>query len=285
MTGQGTAANEGAVRTDLLHRQLAAIRDGLDGRLSLVVQPTDADEPLIDLDGGTVFSSASIIKLPILWCFFEQVDRGTLDPLAWWALGDGDRVDGTGVLRFLQTDAHLTLLDLATLMTVVSDNTATNALIDRLGVATIQETIDRLGLTDTRLGRKMFDFEARARGLENQTTPRDMARLLRRIHDGDGLSADAHARACTILRGQQFNAGLPARLPEHAVVAHKTGNLPGLLHDAGWIVHQRGTAIVVAFTDQLMNDGDGATALVAIGEAVWHWLDATSIGTAGAHTA
>ena len=103
-------------------------------------------EARVDLDGGAVYSSASIIKLPILWSFFEQADRGTLDPLTWWALRDGDRVDGTGILRFLQADNHLTLLDLATLMTVVSDNTATNALIDRLGVATIQEAIDRLGL-------------------------------------------------------------------------------------------------------------------------------------------
>lgn len=282
MAGQATAADisqPAGDRTDALRRRLTAIRDGLDGRLSVVVQAAhavDASEPLVDLDGGAVYSSASIIKLPILWSFFEQVDRGALDPLTWWSLGDADRVDGTGVLRFLQAGAHLTLLDLATLMTVVSDNTATNALIDRLGVATVQEAIDRLGLTDTRLGRKMFDFEARARGLENLTTPRDMARLLGLIYRGDGLSAASHARAGAILRGQQFNAGLPARLPEGAVVAHKTGNLPGLLHDAAWIEHARGAAIVVAFTDRLANDGDGATALAAIGEAVWGWLSATA---------
>jgi beta-lactamase class A len=57
-------------------------------------------------------------------------------------------------------------------------------------------------------------------------------------------------------------------------VAHKTGNLPGLLHDAGWIEHERGAAVVVAFSDQLANDGDGAAALAAIGEAVWQWLSA-----------
>ena len=263
-------------RTDLLRRQLATIRDGLDGRLAIVVQAADAPDPFIDLDGGSVYSSASIIKLPILWTFFELVDHGIVDPLTWWSLADGDRVDGTGVLRYLQADAHLTLLDLATLMTVVSDNTATNALIDRLGVATIQAAIDRLGLTDTRLGRRMFDFEARARGLENLTTARDMARLLGRFYRGEGLSAASHQRACAILRGQQFNAGLPARLPEGATVAHKTGNLPGLLHDAGWIEHERGAAIVVALSDRLANDGDGAAALAVVGEAVWQWLSSAS---------
>jgi beta-lactamase class A len=254
---------------------LSDIRAGLPGRLAVVVQPVDRPEPLIDLDGGTVFPSASIIKLPILWAFLERADSGALDPGETWSLTDADRVDGSGVLRFLQPDARLTLLDLAMLMIVVSDNTATNALVDRLGVATIQASIDRLGLTVTRLGRKMYDFEARARGLENLASPRDIARLLHRFYQGDGLSSASHQRAVAILKGQQFNAGLPARLPEGAVVAHKTGNLPGLLHDAGWIEHERGAAIVVAFTDQLANDGDGAGALAAIGEAVWEWLAAT----------
>ena len=90
------AAHFGSDQTDILRRQLAAIRDGLDGRLSVVVQVPGEAEARVDLDGGAVYSSASIIKLPILWSFFEQADRGTLDPLTWWALGDGDRVDGTG---------------------------------------------------------------------------------------------------------------------------------------------------------------------------------------------
>ncbi|MGE3272467.1 MAG: serine hydrolase [Chloroflexota bacterium] len=272
---QNDASASETYRTQLLCQQITAAQVQLDGRLAVVVQDVAAAEPLIDLDGGASFSSASVIKLPILWSFFEQVDAGALDPLARWQLVDTDRVDGTGVLRYLQAGASLTLLDLATLMTVVSDNTATNALIDRLGVGTIQTAIDRLGLADTRLGRKMFDFEARARGLENLTTPRDMARLLRRFYHGDGLSEASHERACAILRGQQFNACLPARLPEEAIVAHKTGNLPGLLHDAGWIEHEHGAAIVVVFSDRLANDGDGAAAQAAIGEAVWHWLAAT----------
>ncbi len=255
-----------------LARRIEEIATGLDGRLAVVVQRLNDSEPVVDLDGGAVFSSASIIKLPILWTFFEQADRGALSPAERWSLAEPDRVDGTGVLRFLQTGANLTLLDLATLMTVVSDNTATNLLIDRLGVETVQATIDRLGLTATRLGRKMYDFEARARGLENLTAPRDMARLLRRFANGDGLSETSAAQARTILLGQQFNAGLPARLPSETPVAHKTGNLPGLLHDAGWIEHERGAVVVVACSDQLANDGDGAAALAAVGEAVWGWL-------------
>jgi beta-lactamase class A len=259
-------------RIAALRMRLGAISARLEGRLSVVVQRVADDAPLVDLDGTTVYSSASVIKLPILWTFFEQADRGLLDPSAPWSLTEADRVDGTGVLRFLQAGATVTLLDLATLMTVVSDNSATNVLIDRLGIATIQEAIDRAGMTSTRLGRKMFDFEARERGLENLITARDVARLLRCFATGSGLSARSAEQARAILRGQQFNSGLPARLPEGAAVFHKTGNLPGLLHDAGWIEHARGSAIVVALSDRLVNDGDGAVALAAVGETVWEWL-------------
>jgi beta-lactamase class A len=258
-----------------LRQLLAAIADGLTGRLAVVVQRPEDAAPLIDLRGDALYASASIIKLPILWAFLEQADAGHLDPADRRILADADRVDGTGVLRYLGAGASLTLLDLATLMIVVSDNTATNLLIDRLGVATVQAAIGRLGLTGTRLGRKMYDFEARARGLDNVACARDIAGLLRRFATGDGLSQQAAAQARTILLGQQFNAGLPARLPDETPVAHKTGNLPGLLHDAGWIEHPRGRVIVVAFTDGLVNDGDGAAALAAIGEAVWDWLETT----------
>jgi beta-lactamase class A len=258
-----------------LRVRIEEIAAGLDGRLAVVVQHVDDAKPIVDLRGDASYASASIIKLPILWSFFEQADRGHLDPAERWLLVDSDRVDGSGVLKLLQAGASLTLLDLATLMIVVSDNSATNVLIDRLGLATIQESIDRLGLTGTRLGRKMFDFEARDRGLDNVATARDIARLLRRFYRGDGLSSHSKFLAHRILGGQQLNAGLPARLPYDSVW-HKTGNLPGLLHDAGWITHERGTAIVVAFSDQLANDGDGAAALAAMGEAVWHWLAASA---------
>lgn len=273
MQRTGVSDDDRPLRT--LREQLGAIADGLTGRLAVVVQRPEGALPLIDVRGDEAYSSASIIKLPILWAFLEQLDAGTLDPAEGWVLQDHHRVDGTGVLRHLRAGARLTLLDLATLMIVVSDNTATNALIDHLGVTAIQASIGRLGLTGTHLGRRMYDFEARARGLENVTCAGDIAGLLRRIATADGLSRRVAEQARSILLGQQLNAGLPARLPDETPVAHKTGNLPGLLHDAGWIEHPRGRVIVVAFTDGLANDGDGAAALAAVGEAVWGWLERT----------
>ena len=260
-------------RTGALGAIVRSVGAGLDGRLGVVVQVLGDDEPAVAFNADEVFPSASIIKLPILWTFFRAVDRGELDPAERWTLMRDMAVEGTGVLRFLDAGLHPTLLDLATLMVIVSDNTATNALIDRLGVERVNGDLAALGLASTALRRSMFDFDARARGLDNVATPRDIARLLCRFALGDGLAPASAARARRILLAQQLNAGLPARLPFGTPWAHKTGNLPGVLHDAGWLEGEDGRRVVVAaFTDRLQNDGDGALALARVGEAAFAWL-------------
>ena len=262
-------------RTGALGAIIRSIAEGLNGRLGVVVQMPGEDEPVVALNADDVFPSASIIKLPILWTFFHAVDRGELDPADRWTLASEAAVEGTGVLRFLGAGLRPSLLDLATLMVIVSDNTATNALIGRLGIERVNADLAALGLANTALRRRMFDFDARARGLDNVTTPRDTARLLCRFALGDGLSPASAAQVRRILLAQQLNAGLPARLPFGTPWAHKTGNLPGLLHDAGWLEHEDGRRVVVAAcTDSLRNDGDGALALARIGEAVFAWLRA-----------
>ena len=263
-----TEDSDGALRAIV-----RSIAEGLDGRLGVVVRVPGEDAPIVALDADASFPSASIIKLPILWTFFRAVDQGELDPAERWMLAPEAVVEGTGVLRFLDVGLRPTLLDLATLMVIVSDNTATNALIDRLTIERVNADLAALGLAHTALRRRMFDFEARARGLDNVTTPRDMARLLCRFALGNGLSVASAEQARQILLAQQLNAGLPARLPFGTPWAHKTGNLPGLLHDAGWLEGEDGRPVVVAaFTDRLRNDGDGALALAHVGEAVFAWL-------------
>jgi beta-lactamase class A len=260
-------------RDGALGATVRALAEGLDGRLGVVVWAPGAEGPLVAVEADARFPSASLIKLPILWTVLRAVDGGELDPAERWTLAPEAHVGGTGVLRSLGAGLRPTLLDLATLMIVVSDNTATNALIDRLGIERVNEDLSALGLHGTVLGRRMFDFEARARGLDNWTTPRDTARLLLRFATGEGLSPESTARARTILLGQQLNECLPLRLPFGAAVAHKTGNLPGVHHDAGWLEAEGGRRVVVAaLSDGLKNDGDGAVAIARIGEAVASWL-------------
>ncbi|MGH7266424.1 MAG: serine hydrolase, partial [Candidatus Rokuibacteriota bacterium] len=103
------------------------------------------------------FAAASLIKVPILAAFWTAVERGALDPGERVRVPDSGRVDGSGVLQALAPDLAPTWRDLATLMITVSDNTATNLVIDRLGLVAIQAWIDLAGLGATRCGRRMRD--------------------------------------------------------------------------------------------------------------------------------
>ena len=254
--------------SESLEAQIRAIADRLDGRLGLVLRPLGGTDLRLELNSAEVFPAASIIKLAILWTFFEAADRADLDPAERWTLSPASKVGGTGVLRLLGDGLELSLLDLATLMIVVSDNTATNAVIDRLGMARVNTAIRALGLVSTALRRKMLDFAARDRGLENVTTPEDTARLLGRLATGTGLSEASAERARQILLGQQVNHKLAARLPAAAVLAHKTGELPGIEHDAGWLRLDGAAVVVAGFTRDLRDNADGVTALAAIGSRV-----------------
>jgi beta-lactamase class A len=240
----------------------------LDGHLGLVVRSLRGAEPRVELNATDRFPAASVIKLPILWTFFLAVDRDELDPDEPWTLTPEAKVGGSGVLQLLGDGLQLSLADLVTLMIVVSDNTATNGVIDRLGPDRIDAAIRNLGLASTALRRRMMDFAARDRGLENVTTPEDTARLLARFATGDGLSEHSAARARRILLGQQLKSKLAARLPAGVTLAHKTGELAGLEHDAGWLEAGDSTVVVVAFTRDLRDNADGVAALAAIGHAV-----------------
>ena len=251
-----------------LEARIREVAARLDGQLGLVVRSLRGAEPRVELDATDRFPAASVIKLPILWSFLLAVDRGELDPDERWTLTPESKVGGSGVLRLLGDGLRLSLADLVTLMIVVSDNTATNGVLDRLGLDQIEAAIRDLGLASTALRRRMMDFAARDRGLENVTTPEDIAHLLARFATGAGLSEHSAARARRILLGQQLKNKLAARLPTGVTLAHKTGELPGLEHDTGWLEAGDNTVVVAAFSRDLRDNADGVAALAAIGHAV-----------------
>ncbi len=214
--------------------------------------PAVASVFVLEPAGGETFGhraderlpSASLIKLFVLWHLFERADSGDLDLLEETTLSP-DAVAEGGVLHRASPGARLRLEDLALLMLSVSDNTATNALIDRLGIDAVNASIRRLGCIKTVLGRKMLDFEARRQGLDNYTCAREVGELLARIAQRGGRMLD--------LLSVQKNVGkLPAEIPfEDAddlepLLAHKTGELPGHEHDAGILFHRTDRPVIVA---------------------------------------
>jgi beta-lactamase class A len=195
-----------------------------------------------------VMPSASLIKLPILATFWETVESGRIDPNERVTVPAEANVGGTGVLKALAPGLQPTWSDLATLMITVSDNTATNLIIDRLGMETIQAWIDRAGLADTRIERRMMDRVAMAAGRQNRTSAADMEALLATIATASCVSAEASRDMRRALEAQQIHDRLPRRLGDRVRIANKTGNFTDVIHDVGLATNAGGTLVVAMLT-------------------------------------
>jgi beta-lactamase class A len=193
--------------------------------------------------------SASLIKLPILAVFWETVEAGRLDPNERVTVpAEALRVEGTGVLKALAPGLQPTWSDLATVMITVSDNVATNLIIDRLGMDTIQAWIDTAGLAETRIERRMMDRTAMSAGRGNWTSAADMDVLLSAVAAGTCVSGEASRRMRRVLEAQQIQDRLPRRLGDGMRVANKTGNFADVIHDAGIVTWPGGTLVIAVLT-------------------------------------
>lgn len=193
-------------------------------------------------NGGEIFPSASIIKLPILCTAYAMAESGELSLSDRIEVTDAARTGGDGVTRLMQPGLCPTLHDLMTLMIVLSDNMATNMVVDAVTPQRIHEFLESRGLTRIRWRRKMMDAAAMAAGIENEAAAGDVTELLKGLANGTLLSQEHCKDALDILSRQQINHKLPRRLwkpydhdfeREEIKIAHKTGDMPGLEHDAG----------------------------------------------------
>jgi len=260
----------------VLDRQLEAIVERLDGVIGYAALDLTTAEEIGRLERQE-FPTASTIKLAVLYELFRQSDEGRVRLDIAEPLDRSHVVGGTGILRALNTPA-LSLRDHAVLMITLSDNTATNVLIDRLTLASIASRMQALGLGGIRLRRRMMDSAAAARGDENVAAPRDIVRLLRVLQAGDGLTADSKAGVLTILEigaGGYLRRGLPAGVQ----VLNKPGELEGVRVDAAIVrARHRPYAVAVA-TSYLKDDVDGERAIAAVSRAFYDYFSRLGSGS------
>lgn len=239
-------------------------------RRALAAFPGEAGAYAADAEGrelfcareDELFPSASVIKLPLVMTLYADAARGLADLDERVAVGD--RVDGSGVLRHMRDVDKLSLRDLAMLSIIVSDNTATNRLIERIGVARVAERLSEWGCPRTRLSRKMYDFAAAERGLENVMTPRETVSLLARLVRGECEDRATSDAVIAVLEQCQDRTMLRRYLPYGAKVAHKTGTLDESRNDAAIVPGPR-PVIVAAFTRKLRDTGAAVSWLGVLG--------------------
>ena len=238
--------------------------------ISLLWQPLDG-MPATSYNAERQVKTASVIKLPILVHLALLVERGAHSWEQRLPLSDCDRTPGAGVLKLLTAGLQPTLRDLAVLMMVISDNTATNLLIDLLGIDSINQRIQTLGLSQTRLHRKVFapnTPECLPWGL-GVTSPRDIVHLLTAIVRGEIGNSTTNQFIRDTLASLQDRAGLPRGLPHDWHYAGKTGSDEDLRNDCGIITRPDGSHIIVACFVQSLAEAPSTAdhpGLVALGQ-------------------
>lgn len=210
----------------------------------------------IDINPEVTFPSASLIKLFVLLSVTKDDYKNKVK------LKNDEKVGGFGMLQTLDEGLELTVKDLCYLMICLSDNTATNMLIDYLGIEKINKIIIENGFKNTVLGRKMMDMEGKKRGLDNFTSAEDVLKVLEILfQDENNLN---------ILKKQMCNSKLPLYFFRKAEFAHKTGDLVGVEHDAGRLFLNNEYIDIVVLTKDLENNKDGVIINNLVGELVYN---------------
>ena len=205
------------------------------------------------INGSEKVLSASMIKLLILAELMKKISEDKFSLSDTIMMANFMKTEGDGVLKELNTGHHFTLKELATLMIIVSDNQATNILIDFLGMENINLLGKELGLRETFLERRMMDAEARKNGYDNYTSADNISLLLKLIYQEKLVNKEASQLMLDILLKQQQGERLQRYLPTDIKIAHKCGDLDNLENDGGIIWFEDKVYILVVLTSRMSN--------------------------------
>lgn len=271
-TGATPAAGWAAVEA------LIAEAEATGGVIGLAVH--GAGGTLFAHNGDRRFHAASTIKVPILIEAWRQVERGELSLDETHRLRDEDRVPGSGVLANMHAGLELTVADLLYLMITVSDNTATNLVIDRVGMDAVNATMASLGMANSELGRRILGHLPAPGDPENWATPSDFGVAMWAIVADEAASAASCERMRETLAEQEDVRRISRFLPDDGGLrwGSKPGDLPGAVNDVGYVTSDRGTLCVAAYCENLP---DLDTAERTIGLIAREALAATGIATFG----
>ncbi len=226
-------------------RLVEAVAEDYPAVIGLHAVSLDNPEASFSLNPDEVFPTASIIKVPVLLEFYKQAEEGTLDPSEVRPLREEDKVGGSGVLQHLGAGStSLTLEDYARLMINLSDNTATNVVIDLVGMDNVNRLLESLGLEVTRLMRKMYAKGLDPDRVENLSTPRELTRLMELIHRQEDLSPYVCVKALDVLKLHKTGVIRDA-VPGDVAVADKSGWMGGVECDTGIVYLPRPYAVTV----------------------------------------
>ena len=219
--------------------------------------------------GGVRFPSASTAKIPIMIEIYRMMDRGEIALDDTHTLRSAEKSPGSGVLRFLHSGLQLSIGDLLYLMMSISDNTATNILIDLAGMDRINATMQALGMSGSILGRPMVGQLAIEGEQENLATPDDYTRAVGAIFDGEAASEGACKAMLATLERQQNGRRIGRHVP--AVDGYrwgsKTGTNTGIVNDVGFVTGPAGTMLIAVYCRGIGSEAAGEEVIAEVTQA------------------
>lgn len=276
LKGSDTAESQRAKQDVLWNRMEDSIRG--------IVRKTDAvvgvaivdltDQRSFYLNADAIYPTASTIKIAVLAELYRQNERGSGAKLGdLYTVNAKDGVGTEGILQSMSAGvSRITNHDLALLMVSLSDNSATNVLIDRVGMDNVNNWLAQIGLERTRLRRHMLDVKAAQEGRENTSTPRELVTMLQALYGGRVFGKATTDDFFKMLSTQK-SSYIPRLLPADLTIANKPGNLDAVRNDAG-IIFVPGRPFAIAVMTTFANDGLEAEQCIArIARAAWSYSD------------
>ncbi len=275
----GTAAARGWPDAGALRGQVERLIAESGAEVGVAFRTLDGRDELF-VNADVEFHAASTMKVPVMIELFRQARAGVLAlddrmPIVnqFHSIVDGspfalDAADDSDAELYAHVGATRTYRELCEAMITVSSNLATNLLIERIGPARIQATTDALGARGMHVRRGVEDNKAFANGLNNTTTARALATLMDAIATGRAVDVESSREMAAVLSRQHFNDRIPAGLPAGTRVAHKTGDITRIQHDAA-IVYAARPYVLVILVRGLDDEKQGSALAASISRAVY----------------
>ena len=252
-------------------QQLAAKNAGLIPGIFFVDLDTGA---YMQVNGASTFAAASMIKFPVLVAFFQDVDAGKIHLNEMLTLKQEMIGGGSGSMQYQPAGTKFSALETATKMITISDNTATNLLIARLGgTEALNQRFRSWGLNVTQIRNVLPDLPG-----TNTTSPKDLANLMALVEHGDLMSLRSHDRLLDIMRRTEIDTLLPRGLGQGAKIAHKTGDIGSLVGDVGLVDMPSGKRyIAVAMVKRPHNDSRAQELIRQVSRVVYQQFNQTKL--------
>lgn len=271
MASSSAGAQEDVLKSKFLAR-LNSIAGSADAVVGVAVKDLRSGEEVV-INGDEVFPQASAIKIHILAELYRQAEQGTVRLADVVQVPASVRVGGSGVLQELGTSSvSMSYRDYAVLMIVLSDNTATNLLIERVGMENVNRFLQSVGARATKLQRVMMDLKAATEGRENIGTPKEVMMVLEKMYKGELVSKAASADMLSILRKPK-EGPLRAGIPESVDLADKRGDVEGVKCDVGVVLLPGSPYVICVMTKLLQNDGDGERMITEISRVTYQYFE------------